>query len=199
MHGGFVWWHCVKPDYRRLRRYRCLGASRPVWCCPRSLSLGSSLASGSGRRSANVPARPPARSTTTTMNSPASSPHPSPSAPPATPASASPTPASSPTRPAPTWHARRSRENCHHVVDRGQAERGRPSTPPTKRQRHDHDGEARPTARQLIFIIKDETRTVIVLSRPVQGAYKRVTGSPGQVEARPPPSPFVSFELSYAG
>jgi hypothetical protein len=45
-------------------------------------------------------ARPPPRSTTTTTSSPASSPHPSPSAHPATPASASPTPANTPTDPA---------------------------------------------------------------------------------------------------
>jgi hypothetical protein len=43
------------------------------------------------------------------VGSPASSPHPSPSAPGATPASASPTLASSATRPAPTRHARRNR------------------------------------------------------------------------------------------
>jgi superfamily II DNA or RNA helicase len=52
--------------------------------------------------------------------------------PPATPASASPTPASSPTRPAPTRHARRNREDCHHEVDRGQAERGAPLYPARK-------------------------------------------------------------------
>ena len=44
-----------------------------------------------------------------------------------------------------------------------------------------------------------ETGTVIVLGRLVQGACKRVAGPPEQIEAKSPPSVFVSFELSYAG
>jgi hypothetical protein len=68
------------------------------------------------------------------------------------------------------------------------------------RRRHDHDREARPSARQRPIVIKDdETGTVIVLSRPVQGTCQRVARPHERIGAKSPSSPFVSFELSYAG
>jgi hypothetical protein len=45
------------------------------------------------------------------------------------------------------------------------------------RRRHDHDREARPSARQRPIVIKDdETGTVIVLSRLVQGVASVLQG-----------------------
>jgi hypothetical protein len=69
---------------------------------PRPSRRRDDSSSTPGASSVPTPTRRPPRSTITTTNSPQSSPHPSPSAPPGTPASASPIPASTPTRPAST-------------------------------------------------------------------------------------------------
>jgi hypothetical protein len=81
------------------------GSTAPRWT-PYSSPHPSPRRDGSSSTpaasSVPVTAKPPPRSTTTTTSSPESSPHHWPSAHPATPASASPTPANSPTRQVPT-------------------------------------------------------------------------------------------------
>jgi hypothetical protein len=81
------------------------GSTAPRWTrysSPHPSPRRDDLSSTPAASSAPMTAKPPPRSTTTTTSSPESWPHHWPSAHPATPASASPTPANSPTRQVPT-------------------------------------------------------------------------------------------------